>query len=466
MKMIKRLGLHVSFMEEFEVIFCQLDKATVKTIDMWKRNNQTSQQWWTANKEWASLILPEEATDKCMEEQKSWRTVEASLTKAVQSCEAGRRLFGRAAVQLDYDRVSVKINQVVGALTGKDLDRQVLAQNRNLFNEEMVKIGIDPLRTSAKRQAVVEYRGIAIKVAIFSYVEEYNIHVEAKVRSVAVELNYLAALWCENELVGSREAPQKIEISREVIEKSHAARMALADALHNSEATAPGIKALLESKSQFLSQVDRWFRIEMAFWFGSMGEEGETRLNAAMLACFPTAEQRLSLAECDNKFKQLSDNKLLSFCGQGMQSVFSTVHGYINKLLQGRCPSIAGISESPFLADVKLRLSYFITFEEPESNTQASTTIIGVKALKKHFAINRHKMDTKAEMNLQDIKGLIMFKFLLSDAEEKVVTAMTSYVATSSTGAQVSVGGDEPTKKTGPKKAAESANKFAQGFFD
>ena len=75
-------------------------------------------------------------------------------------------------------------------------------------------------------------------------------------------------------------------------------------------------------------------------------------------------------------------------------------------------------------------------------------------------------MDTKAEMNLQDIKALNMYKFLLSDAEEKVVTAMTSYVATSSTGAQVSVGGDEPTKKPGPKKNAESANKFAQGFFD
>ena len=70
-------GLHVSFMEEFEVIFCQLDKAIVKTIDMWNRNNQTSQQWWKANKEWASLILPEEATDKCMEEQKSWRKTKA-----------------------------------------------------------------------------------------------------------------------------------------------------------------------------------------------------------------------------------------------------------------------------------------------------------------------------------------------------------------------------------------------------
>ena len=115
--------------------------------------------------------------------------------------------------------------------------------------------------------------------------------------------------------------------------------------------------------------------------------------------------------------------------------------------------------------DVKLRLCYFITCEEPESNTQTRTTIIGVKALKKHFAINRHKMDTKAEMNLQDIKALNMYKFLLSDAEEKVVTAMTSYVATSSTGAQVSVGGDEPTKKPGPKKTVESANKFAQGFF-
>ena len=64
-------------MEEFEVIFCQLDKATVETIDMWKRNNQTSQQWWTANKEWASLILPEEATDTCMEEQKSLRKTKA-----------------------------------------------------------------------------------------------------------------------------------------------------------------------------------------------------------------------------------------------------------------------------------------------------------------------------------------------------------------------------------------------------
>ena len=77
MKMIKKLGLHVSFRAEFEVIFCQLDKATVKTIDMCNRNIQTSQQWWKANQEWASLILPEEATDTCMEEQKSLRKTKA-----------------------------------------------------------------------------------------------------------------------------------------------------------------------------------------------------------------------------------------------------------------------------------------------------------------------------------------------------------------------------------------------------
>ena len=175
----------------------------------------------------------------------------------------------------------------------------------------------------------------------------------------------------------------------------------------------------------------------------------------------------------------LEDDRLPKLMDDILEEIDAEVN-YVTSLSDGVLSilgSVAGLAVRPLRDELihaaavqawylKMRLCYFITCEEPESNTQTRTTIIGVKALKKHFAINRHKMDTKAEMNLQDIKALNMYKFLLSDAEEKVVTAMTSYVATSSTGAQVSVGGDEPTKKPGPKKNAESANKFAQGFFD
>eukprot|EP00972_Heterocapsa_arctica_P099694 14709584-Heterocapsa_arctica.AAC.1 len=63
MKLVVRLELIKQFGAEAGHVKTQFDKACLRSIDGFKRNDLSSQTWWLANKDWASLVLPMKETD-------------------------------------------------------------------------------------------------------------------------------------------------------------------------------------------------------------------------------------------------------------------------------------------------------------------------------------------------------------------------------------------------------------------
>lgn len=152
MRMVVRLKLEQKFKDELVHTRLQFDKACLRTIDMFKKNDQGTTTWWRANRSWASLVLPADEVDKIVKEENDFARVEPELAKVCET-ECGRRLFGRALASLDSNRVTKKVLEVVKTLEGTALTMETLDENRKAFMRKMKTAGVDPSKNIAKKRS-------------------------------------------------------------------------------------------------------------------------------------------------------------------------------------------------------------------------------------------------------------------------------------------------------------------------
>lgn len=175
-------------------------------------------------------------------------------------------------------------------------------------------------------------------------------------------------------------------VDEKVIAGSKLARRALAEALETAEATSDNVKRVLAQKAVFLTQCDKWFKIEQSFWMSSMGEPGTERMEQCILDCLPTKEKPMSMAQSDALFKSLSDCKLLQFRGTSMVSIFGSIHGFVTSMLQGRAPSLGVVTDNKFMLQVKDRMSLFCIATVAASSDETAEDLVGRAAAEHIFA--------------------------------------------------------------------------------
>ena len=74
-------------------------------------------------------------------------------------------------------------------------------------------------------------------------------------------------------------------------------------------------------------QIDRYFKIESSFFNMFIGEKAATKLEHDLMDCLPTADNYLDANECLARLENFGKSKLMTFCGVGMQAVYSSIKG-------------------------------------------------------------------------------------------------------------------------------------------
>ena len=69
MKMIVRLQLNTTNPKEVLVMKDQFDAACVKSFAALKQQGGSGYEWWTLNKSWAKLVVPEDSTTEALNEK-------------------------------------------------------------------------------------------------------------------------------------------------------------------------------------------------------------------------------------------------------------------------------------------------------------------------------------------------------------------------------------------------------------
>lgn len=317
----------------------------------------------------------------------------------------------------------------------------------------------------AKKQVNFEDHGVKCHVDVFSVIDEYQLLLEAFVRSVAVDAGVLNPLWSKADLVGARSV-QTIAVDEEVLASSRLARTSLAGALDNETATAANISRVLSSKYTWLSQVDKWFKVEQAFWVGSMDTPGVERMYDMILECLPTETADITLGQSDVRLKRLSGSKLLQFCGTSMQSVFASIHGFAVAISQGRAPNMSSATGSHFIVKVKIAMGRYCTYEETKTvdDNEVTTTLYGNQAINAMWKEVKTKHQNEYDLSLTDLKPLQVYGCMLTDEERREVKALTNSVVASLGRVAATTGVAEP-KRSAAQKSADGAKELAGSLF-
>lgn len=125
-------------------------------------------------------------------------------------------------------------------------------------------------------------------------------HIEALVRTVAVDLGKLPKLWREDDLVEAPRPQWAITIEDCLIKEATLARTTMTEMLTDDVATGETIRRLLKTKQTLTKQIDRHFKIEDSFFENVVGQFAEKRLQRATLECLPDAgsQRAFSIDEC------------------------------------------------------------------------------------------------------------------------------------------------------------------------
>ena len=170
------------------------------------------------------LVLPMAAVSSVIEEHDSWLNVEDNLQAVVSSSCIGRKLFGFAIQQVLGQMVANKMHEALGSLWKQKAicEKEVLACKRSLLQQLEAVQNIDSL--PAKRQIVVQYRGVDTNVRISGLAEEFDMRAAAKIKSEAAAAGDLPAIFCENDLVVAAFVGTKGKIKQDLLKQCIEAR--------------------------------------------------------------------------------------------------------------------------------------------------------------------------------------------------------------------------------------------------
>lgn len=460
MKLTRRLGLHETYPQLWGLMKGHFDSVLVASWNAFRVQGRPLSFWWRANKQAASLLLPEMSVEATMAAEEQWVTVSEHVHAVYNSSSIGRILMERAMGQVNMEKATTMMNELIGELEKdgvQEITVPVLTALRGKFVKEMQRRGFGATKPYQRpRDIERSYRGVVIRVMCQSPMDSFNIRVACRVRGLAVDV--LTPLWCENDLVASPRPKPKVKVHPAVVSECLHFRESALGLLSTSEATGPNIEDLVKRKGGFFQGLDRACRVELSFWASSIGEKARERVQAAIQACLPQVGRTLTLPASLAALDQLGDSKLMVFAGAAMQSTFKVTQGFVGSLKLGAAPALEKAGDSPFMAVAKARLGLLLMMPPPvgqaaAGSAQGVVTKYGREAAAQHWAeIKASWEKDKGTVSYAAVSNLQAFSWLLQKAEQGELRKVGSAIV-----AMKSEGPSGPAKKV-KKGAAAGAS--------
>lgn len=244
--------------------------------------------------------------------------------------------------------ISEVLENVMGNLLEKLLSRDITCSSvkevREAFTKELTSMAD---HTAAVRcTAIVPYRGVKVQVRCASFQEWFDLHVEAAIRTEAVNLNLLGAMSGEDDLVTSK-TPRVQHVEDVLLVATKVARQTLG--LYMREATATTLPAILVKVGWLLCDLDRKFKIELEFWRVSLEKTLNGRVHDAILQCFSDSQgQPLTFEQCKEKLVAFRGTRLFQLAGAQLMFVHAMCVKFADGIFEAPAQEIRTMPDSDF----------------------------------------------------------------------------------------------------------------------
>lgn len=465
MKMIARLSLAEHYTDELQHMQHHFDLALQKTLGNFKANGLTTQVWWSDCRSYAGLVLPVEKVDRVVTCVGDWSGVETDLADIVGSSAVGRLICERALRSHNADKLDTLARKIIDDLLNNAVTVQTVADARQLFMSETRKDGWNDASGVSKRETTVTYRGVPVKIQTSSVVDLFTCHLEAALRTEAVNSNVLKPLWCESELVVNTVC-RCPSIEQALVKDSAVARQVLEDL--PTDQTGQAMKGALTQKSNFLLQCDRYFKVEMSFWYQSIGEEASSRLMHSILACFPDpAKNEVCDIEMTNRrLMAVGEGRLLKMCDAGLNGYYTAATECMATLMNGNSPNWKKLGTGSLASKLKEAFGNLcIELHDGGSGSGANAKpSYAATALTEKWGKLQIDLKKSTKVTFATLRPFRQFGWLLSAAQTAALNVLTDEVLKDKSRPSEDVDAAVAPKKKAKRSRDDSTSMVAKLF--
>ncbi len=195
---------------------------------------------------------------------------------------------------------------------------------------------------------------------------------------------------------------------------------------------------------------DHTFALELQFFVGMVGKDGERALFIMVSALMPTATTAVSIGAVLAQVKAIHQKDVFKFCDESAQSQIITVASMLGDIDSGRCPKFAA-NASSWLVTIKESLKFFCCV------TEGTTELVGAAAAAK-MAKQVLALKNTGNMNLSALENPTKFGWLLSSSQKTAVAAPRQTVIEQQKTLATAVGAASSSSKS---KSTASSSKAA-----
>lgn len=462
MRFLSRHSYEQSHRDEVSAMKLHFDAALSRSLNVWRNNERPVSEWWAASRAFAKLVLNEGQVENILQ-TKSLGLILEDLSSVCDSCETGRKMFSRAHSEAQFALVDAKLVQVLRLLDGQtEVTTAVVNNNRAAFAKEVKALGKSVSEAFKPKDKQFQYLGVDFAMPVSSIIDEYELRLAAKLRSMALLAGTLEPLWCELQLAGEPSQAALTKVAPELVQASATCRNACRDFLDGKDVTGEAIKELFSAKYTFLRQMDSAFQVEMHFFLACVGERGNERIKSDILAALPAIGKLVNPREALASLAVLERSKLFEFAGMGVRSVLTSIKAMVENIANERSPNFDNTTDSAYFSSVKSALMLFLMVEPAAvEGGVPPPPIFGEEALKHLYQEVAKDKDDGRQVALPRLRPLQTFSWGLSAAERsKLVDWVKNIVSSSKCGTSAS----EAMAKRQAKNKAQSSRQGADAL--
>lgn len=417
-----RLRVKDTHAKYFPLIKDWLDQVMVQVLASSKGATKRPTVYCSTHKDVLEMLLPSVALQAVLGHQAAWAEQAGNLMELCNSSMVGLKLFGGACMSVMGETVTDTIQQVVTSLFNNHrITADILATSQRAANTAVRALPNFKLFAD-KRAIKLNYRGRSFTYSCKSIADEIEHTFMVEVKTRAVNCGDLIDVSCERQLADGGHQGVQGQIDLHILNKCTAARNQVNSGLKcNADSRGSTVVQWLHKNRKNLELVDGIFSVEIAFFEGMLGADGEAALQRMAKAALPTQATAVDFAVAKASLGAVQVSGLFNFCDEGVQNQVRLVASMIEDLFEGRSPQFQNRA-SNFLVDVKMQLQYFCRL------MQGQAELVGEAAARAMVAAARALPEE--DLHLEHLAGPTRFAWLLQQADRTVVEGLRTMVLT------------------------------------
>jgi hypothetical protein len=425
MRWIKRWNMMNTYKEDIDICRPLFDAALERTWVHLKSEDCeiSTATWFERYEEIVKLFLPSPAFKKCVMHNGEWTDIKDELSQVVKT-RTGLAIFSKAWKSLtgtkihSYIMERLELLKAEPQITSARLDKEEVEFSTivKAYNKDPVQAFVQP------KKIFVTYCGRTSQCIVKSFMEEWNAHKMALIKTIALDKNILEAIGCEKQLHAQDRPVSPVAIELGVLKEAITCRKACKEILDgHTDMDGAALLKVLTAKSKVLRGFDKTWMVEEGFWVSIQGAQGIDALQHEIRLALPSATVALTVPEAMGRLGAIEASALYNFCGASPQAIVQTIKQYLTLLASKRTPEWASGTTSSFMQSVKEQFQFFCRFEMQASSTAAGETLTGSSAASQMLAAALQKTVDGEALTLHDIQPLQTFEWLLTAPQQDQV---------------------------------------------